>query len=221
MASIFAFIALGGVALLALFPNPRLLPPDAMLAEKTVLLFLAAVFLVALVPALHRRLMERDAATFALLSAFFVLFHLAERAGPREGWSLQFAVLPDDQFPISYALRMVFVGALATFPLWWKGGGPQRFILAALLLIGVIGAASFGLLARFYPVGPTETLDPTPLPTLFLQIVGYASVAALCRAVTASPATRALALRALPFVLLLILAKFQFLPAPVPVEEAE
>lgn len=221
MASIFALIALAGVALLALFPDPRLLPPDAMLSEKTTLLFLAAVFLVALVPALQRRLMERDTATFALLSSFFVLFHLAERAGPREGFSLHFGALPDDQFPVSYALRLVIVGALLTFPLWWKGGGPQRFVLAALLLVGVLGAGGFAFLGRYYAVGATETLDPTPLPTLFLQILGYAAVAALCRAVTASPATRQLALRAMPFVLLLILAKFQFLPAPVPVEDAE
>jgi hypothetical protein len=221
MASIFALVALAGVALLALFPDPGLLPHTAMLSEKATLLFLAVVFFVALIPRLHRRLMERDAATFALLAAFFVLFHLADRAGPREGWSLQFASLPDDQFPVSYALRLVVVGALVTFPLWWKGGGPQRFMLAALILIGVLGAGSFAFMARFYTVGATETLDPTPLPTLFLQILGYACVAALCRAVTASPATRQLALRALPFVLLLILAKFQFLPAPVPVEDAE
>jgi hypothetical protein len=222
MASIFALLALSGVALLALFPDPRLLPPGAMLSEKATLFFLAATFLVALVPSLHRRLTEnRDAATFALLSAFFVLFHLAERAGPREGFSIRFGFLPDDQFAVSYALRLVVVGAVVTFPLWWKGGGPQRFILAALLLIGILGAGIFGFLARFYTVGATETLDPTPLPTLFLQILGYASVAAICRAATASPATRQLALRALPFVLLLILSKFQFLPAPIPAEDAE
>lgn len=222
MASIFALIALGGVALLAMFPDPRLLPATAMLSEKSTLFFLAVAFLLALIPAWQRRLNEnRDAATFALLSAFFVLFHLAERVGPREGWSLRFGFLPDDQFAISYALRLVVVGAVVTFPLWWKGGGPQRFMLAALLLVGLLGSATFAFMARFYTVGATETLDPTPLPTLFLQILGYGSVAALCRAVTASPATRQLALRALPFVLLLVLSKLHFLPAPIPAEEAE
>ncbi|MBW3635840.1 MAG: hypothetical protein KY445_05155, partial [Armatimonadetes bacterium] len=83
MASRLALGALLGIAVLALFPDPRLLPPTALLPEKTALFFLAALFLVALVPSLQRKLSEnRDAATFAFLAAFFVLFHLAERAGP-------------------------------------------------------------------------------------------------------------------------------------------
>jgi hypothetical protein len=222
MASIFASLTLLGVALLALFPDPRALSPDALRPEIAALLFLAASFLVALAPSLHRRLMEnRDAATFALLAAFFVLFHLADRAGPSEGWSLQLSMLPDDKFPLSYALRLAVVGALVSFPAWFRGGGPQRFVFAALLLVSALGLGIFYFLAKFYPVGATETLDPTPLPTLFTQILGFGAVAALCRAVTASEfATRAW-LRAMPLLLLIVAAKLGFFPAPVPAEEDE
>lgn len=222
MSSLLALCALLGVALLALFPDPRLLPPTALLPEKTALFCLAAAFLVALAPPLQRRLLaNRDAATFALLAAFFVLFHLAERAGPREGFSLRLSLLPDDQFPLSYALRLTVLGAILSFPAWWKSGGPQRFILAALLLMGTLGSGIFYFLARFYTVGPTETLDPTPLATLFLQILGYGALAALCRAVTASPATSRVLLRSMPLILALVWAKLHFFPAPLPVEEDE
>ncbi len=236
MPSFFALGALFGIAILALFPNAALLPPDARLSEKSALLFLAATFLIALVPSLQRKLAaHRDAATWVLMSAFFVLYHLADRAGPREGWSLRLAALPDDAFPLSYALRLAVLGAVLSFPAWFlarrapdsepsdqgaPGGGPQKWAAAALILVGVLGWGSFVFLARFYKVGATETLDPTPLPTLFLQILGYGSIAALCRAVTQSaPATR-LMLRALPLILLLAWAKMQFVAAPVDVEDA-
>jgi hypothetical protein len=222
MASIFALIALCGVFLMALFPDPRLLPPDALLSEKTTLLFLAAAFLVALAPPFHRKLSEnRDAATFALMAAFFVLYHLAERLGPIEGFSVRTRLLPEDAFPVSYALRLAVVGALVSIPAWWKGGGPQRSLFTALLLLGALGLGSFWFLGQFYKVGATEILDPTPLPTLLLQILGYASIAALCRAVTASPSSTKIMLRTLPFFLLALCAKFQFFPAPLPEEDAE
>jgi hypothetical protein len=222
MPSFFALLALCGVWLLAIFPDPRLLPPNALGTEKITLLFLAATFLLAFVPSLQRRLSEnRDAATWALLTAFFILFHLAERAGPRDGWSLRFATLPDDAFAISYALRIVVLGAILSFPAWFRGGGPQKFVWVTLGLIGVLGWASFWFLGRFYKVGVTETLDPTPLPTLAMQIVGFGALAAICRAATASPTHTRLVLRLLPFALLLVWAKFQWMPAPLPAEDAE
>lgn len=222
MASLFALLALCGVFLLALFPDPRLLPPDALLPEKATLLFLAVAFLVALAPKLHRKLMEnRDAATFAFILAFSILFHLAERVGPREGFSLRLSLLPDDAFAVSYALRLVVLGALVSIPAWWRGGGPQRYVFASLLLTGLLGLGSFWFLGRFFTIGATETLDPTPLPTLFLQMLGYGAIAALCRAVTASPALTKTLLRVMPVFLLALAAKYQLFPAPVPEEDAE
>ncbi len=220
-----SFLALGtlfGVALLALFPSGTLLPQSARLSEKTALLFLAVTFLVALVPRLQRKLLEnRDAATFLLICAAFVLFHIAERAGPRDGFSLQFAALPGDAFPVSYALRLAVLGSILSVPAWIRDGGPHKAMGAALVVIAAFGVGSFLLLARFYPVGATEILDPTPLPPLFLQILGYGSVAALCRAVTKSERATRLALRAMPLVLLFVWAKMQFVaPATLP-EDAE
>jgi len=222
MASLLASLALLGVAILALFPDAALLPANARLAEKSALLCLAATFLIALWPSLQKRLVaNRDAATFLLLCAFFVLFHLADRAGPREGFALHFAALPDDSFAVSYALRLAVLGALISFPAWFKRGGPERYLFAALLLIGSFGLGSFAFLAKFYPVGATETLDPTPLPTLFLQMLGFGAIAALCRAVTASDKMTRLLFRLMPPLLLVVWAKMQFSPIPVEAEGAE
>ncbi len=222
MPSFLALGALFGVAILAFFPDGALLPATARLSEKSALLFLAATFLIALYPRLQRRLLEnRDAATFLLLSAFFVLFHLADRAGPREGFALRLTALPDDAFAVSYALRLAVLGAIASFPAWTKGGGPQKSMWTALALIFVLGIGSFWLLARFYPVGATETLDPTPLATLFLQVLGYGAIAALCRAVTSSERATRLLFRAMPLVLLAVWAKMQFVAVPIAAEDAE
>ncbi len=222
MASPLAILTLLGVAILALFPDAALLPASARLAEKSALLFLAATFFIALVPALQKRIVaRRDAATFLLLCAFFVLFQIADRAGPRQGFSLQFAALSGDLFSVSYALRLAVVGALVSFPAWFRDGGPERFIFAALLLIGVLGLGSFWFLARFYKVGVTETLDPTFIPTLFLQVLGFGAIAALCRAATASPKWTRLIFCGMPFVLLLVWAKMQLVPLPAPAEDAE
>ena len=222
MASLFATLALLGVAILALFPDATLLPGDARLSEKSALLFLAATFLVALWLSLHKRIIaHRDAATFLLLCAFLVLFHIADRAGPRQGFALQFSSLPDDTFPVSYALRLALLGAIISVPAWFKNGGPERFIFAALLLIGFLGVASFAFLSRFYKVGVTETLDPSFLPSLFLQIIGFASIAALCRAVTASPKWTRFIFCGMPLILLLVWAKMQLFPIPVEAEDAE
>lgn len=221
MPSFLALGALFGVAILALFPDGALLPATARLSEKSALVFLLLAFLVALVPRISRKLLDnRDAATFLLISAFFVLYHLADRAGPREGFSLRLSILPDDAFPISYAFRLAILGAIISFPAWFRAQGPQKAIGAALALIGALGIGSFWFLARFYAIGATETLDPTPLPTLFLQILGYGAIAALCRAVTSSASATRFALRAMPLVLLLVWAKLQFVAVPIAPEEA-
>jgi hypothetical protein len=134
---------------------------------------------------------------------------------------LRLSLLPDDAFPISYALRLAVVGAILSFPAWWKSGGPSRFILAALLLVGTLGTASFWFLARFYPVGATEILDPTPLATLLTQILGYGALAALCRAATATPAATRVILRLMPLLLLTVWARLHWFPTPLPAEEDE
>jgi peptidoglycan/LPS O-acetylase OafA/YrhL len=104
MAPFLALGALLGIAILALFPDPRLLPLTALLPEKTALFFLGALFLAALWPSLHRKLSEnRDAATFALLCAFFILFHIADRAGPREGFRCGFPSCP--MMPFRFPMR--------------------------------------------------------------------------------------------------------------------
>ena len=216
-----ALLALGIVAALALFPDPQLLKPDQMAPEKHTLLFLLVAALIALWPSFSRRLLEnRDAATWAFLVVGVILFHLADRAGPRagEGFGLKWSLTPDDPIPISYATRAVLLGALLSIPAWIRGGAPERALIGGLLLLGVLGAASFWLLSRFYAVGVTEILDPTSLGTLITQVVAYACLAVCARAATLSISVRALVLRLLPIVLLIVWARHQFAPIAAPVE---
>ena len=216
-----ALLALGLVSVLALFPDPRLLKPDQMSSEKITLLFLFLVFALALLPALQRRLIEnRDAATWAVLVAGVIVFHLADRAGPRagEGFGLQWALTPDDPIAVSYAARAVVVGALLSIPGWIRGGAPDRALIGGLLLLGALGAGAFVVLSRFYTVGVVETLDPTSLGTLLVQIVTYASLAGCARAATATPLLRSVTLKIMPLILLIVWARHQFAPIPAPIE---
>ena len=218
-----ALVALGIVGALALFPDAQLLGPDKMGPDKLTLLFLAFCFLIALIPSFARRFIEnRDAATWAVLVASVILFHLAERAGPPEGagFGVHWSLTPDNPLAISYAMRVVVFGALLSAGAWAArgGGGPARAFVAGLLGLGLVGAGAFWLLSRFYAVGVTETLDPTPLGTLMVQIVGYVCLALCARAATATPALRSLVLKVMPVVLLLVWARHQFAPIAAPVE---
>ena len=216
-----ALIALGIVAALALFPDARLLGPAEMGPEKLTLLFLSACFFFALIPPFARRLaLDRDAATWALMVVGVILFHLAERAGPRagEGFGVNWSLTPDDPLAISYAMRAVVFGALLSAGAWASGGGPLRAFVAGLLGLGLIGAGMFWLLGRYYTVGVVETLDPTPLGTLIVQIVGYGCVALCARAATATPVLRGALLKIAPLLLLAIWARHQLAPIAAVVE---
>ena len=216
-----ALIALGVVAALALFPNARLLGPAEMGPEKLTLLFLAACFLVALIPPFARRLTrDRDAATWALMVVGVILFHIADRAGPRagEGFGVNWSLTPDEPLAISYAMRAVVFGALLSAGAWAASGGPARALVAGVLGLGLLGAGMFWLLSRHYPVGVGETLDPAPLGTLLVQIIGYACVALCARAATATPVLRGAVLKIAPVLLLAIWARHQFAPIAAYVE---
>ena len=215
-----ALAALFAVWLCAFFPDARALPPAAMFPEKLTLLFLAVVFAIALIPQLHARLMQPNAAMWAILGAFIVLFHLADRAGPRDGFALTFPFVDEEKFPLSYAARAVLIGALLSAPAWWRErGAPERAFGIGVLLVGILGAGSTWVLSRFYPTGPAETLDPTSLGSLLLQLVTYGALALCCRAATAHESTRRALLRVLPAALLLVWARHQFAPIPAPLEE--
>lgn len=218
MSSILAFLSLIGVWLLAFSGAVKPTP-----ADKTALFFLAAAFLVALIPKFHRRLaQDANAATFAFLAAFFVLFQIADRAGPDAGLGITLPILPDDKFVFSYATYVVVIGALASAGAWWKPqnrGGPVPAILAGLALVAVLGLGSFWLLGRFYEVGADQTLDPRPIPTLVIQAVTYGCLALVCRAAAAPEWLRRLVLKLLPAGLLILWARHYFIAPPVEKDE--
>ena len=212
-----ALLALAVVGALAFFPDPKLLGPADLGPDKLTLLFLGACFLVALVPTLARHLIEnRDAATWAVLVAGVILFHIADRSGValRIAWSQT----PDDPLTVSYAMVALVLGALLSAGAWIRGGAPERALVGGLALLAVLGAGSFYLLSRFYTVGVTETLDPTPLGTLMVQVVAYAGLALCARAATASRSARGVLFKILPILLLAVWARHKFAPIPAPVE---
>lgn len=223
MSSIFAAIILLLLSGLAFAAGAK---PSS--ADTLSLLFLGLVGSLSWVPSLRKKLVaSRDAATFFLIFAAVLIFQLAERAGPADGWALRLPVLPDDVFVMSYATRLAVLGALIGLPtLWSRSGaetdgtsGPEKYLLAALVLVGALGAATFWYLSRFYAVGPTEILDPTPMATLILQVVGYGGLAITCRAAVQCEKMRAWIFQLLPLVLIALWARHTFVAAPVEVDE--
>jgi hypothetical protein len=208
--------ALAAVCILAFFAPAE----KVALADQVALLFLAAMMGSLLwMPLLRALENQHNAATFFLTAAMFVIYSLARRVAPENGWSLRFAKFPADEYIFSYASYVVVLGAILTSPYWRRRGSAwTRSLCAGIVLIAGIAAWSFWLLARFYPVGAAQRLDPSPLPHLVLMLIEYASVALLCRAVCAHVATRHLAFKGLPLVLLALWARFHF---SKPAEDAE
>jgi hypothetical protein len=164
---------------------------------------------------------RHNAATFALAAAMFVIYSLARRSGPEEGWSLRFAFLPDDVFVVPFAARIVMAAALLVLILHWKVlSGWTRALVIGAGIIAAWALFSFRLLSGYFPVGVTETLDPTPLVTTLLQLVEYVALGILCSAATAHPAVRRWILRLLPLVLLALWARHHW-ALPVVEEEDE
>ena len=220
--SVPALLALAGVAVLALFPDGSALAGPQMAPDRATLLFLFACAVAAQMPALFRRLTaSRDASTWALISVFFVLFHLADRAGPGDGWRITFPFAPDDPAPISYAARIVVVGALLCLPLWLGRGGPEKSVIVALSIVGAFGLGTLWFLGQFFPVGVGENdiLAPRPTTTLLVQIVSYGALALCCRAATEHERVRVWVLRALPLFLLGVLLRHQLSPIPAPKDD--
>jgi hypothetical protein len=159
---------------------------------------------------------EPNAGSFALTAAMFVVYGLARRAGPAEGRGLQFAALPDDKFVISFAAYVVVGAALVTAPFWARHfTGWLRALLAAVVLVAALGTGAFLLLGNYYSVGPTETVDPSSLPHLGMQLVEYTALTLLCGVVGEQPLLRRWMLRLLPVLLLGLWARHHFGPAAV------
>jgi hypothetical protein len=216
-----AVVGLLSMVLLALlaFDPFKIIEPTP--ADKITLLFLGFTAAVLFWTPLRRNFESADAATFALAAAFFIIYGLARRAGPDEGWALRFSALPDDVFTISWAARIALAGALISAAM-----SRQRmslFVRAALgacLIIGLFSLGIFLFLSRMYPVGATEVLDPTPLVHLLMQLIEYGAVAILCGVVGADLTARRIALKVLPLLLLALWARHQFAAAPIEEDEA-
>ena len=215
--STLAVLALLALCLLGVAPTVQ-----PTLADRLTLLVLGLGAAICFWTPLLRSFEERaDGATFAVTLAMFVIYGLAKQAGPENGWSLTTGLLPDTPQTISYAARIAVAGAVLTAPLWWRNRNAwTRALLAAIAVVTLLGTGIFWFLGRFYTVGETEVLDPTPLVHLLMQTVEFGSLALVCSAACALTGTRRFVLRVLPIVLLVLWTRHQFFPAPV-IEEAE
>ena len=218
--SALALLALVGVARQALFPDAHLLSGAQMGPDRVTLWFLVLCSLAICAPPLFARLKaSRDASTWALLCAFFVLFHIADRAGPRDGWSVTLPFAPDDPVAISYATRLIVVGALVSFPAWLRRGGPEKAVVVALALAGVFGVGMMWFLGHYFPIGADKIIQPRPLAPLIPQVVAYGALALCCRAATEDERVRGFALSALFPLLLIVALRHQIAPIPAPLED--
>ncbi len=204
-----AFVALVIVCGLAFIPS------TIALADKIAIFavgFAGAIF--AWTPLIRQVQCSPQRSAFILTAAMFLIYGIARTAGPQEGFGLQFAALPGDKFVVPYSAYIVVFTAILTGPYWWFHRLNSTIaLLSGIGLVALLSFFSFFLLKQFFPAGTTEVLDPTPLPTLSMLLVEYASVALLCHAVAARRQTRRLALRVLPALMLILVARHQFFPA--------
>ena len=192
----------------------------ASVADKVSLLFLAVCAAVFFWTPLRRHFQNADAATFAFAVAWFVIYGIAARGGPAEGFELRFAAL-ESSFPISYAARIAVVGALTAAALNRRAlSAFARAALGAFLVLGVFVLGSFLLLARFYPVGETAQLNPRPLVHTLLQLIEYGAVATLCAVAAAETRVREVLFKLLPPLLLALWLRHHF-AAPIAEDDEE
>ena len=207
------------IALLAIAPGVR-----AQGGEGISLLFVAASGILVLLSPLRRLFFPRDerdeprargAATFALACALSVLFPIARRYAPFESLALRVPGL-EETFPISLASVVALGGALLTIgPTLRALSGIVRATVVALAILVALGLGSFWLLGRFYVVGATEQVDPTPLVQLVQQAIEWGAVILLCHAATTHRKVRGWILSAMIVMLLLVWARQQSLPPVV------
>lgn len=187
-------------------------------SEHITLLFLALCSAVVAYSPLRRHFESAEAAAFVLTAAWFVIYALARRAGPGDGWTASLSNSPEITFKISYAARFAVAGAVTAAALNRVAlSGFTRAALGVMLVVAVLLLGNYVYLSQFFQVGETEALDPVPVTQALLQLMEYASVAALCGVAAANGRTRAGLLKLLPVLLLALWARHQF--GPVPVDE--
>lgn len=215
--AVLAAVVLLLLALLAFDPL-KLVQVSA--AEKITLLFLACCTMLAAYSPLRRHFQNPDAAAAAFTVVWFVIYALARRAGPTEGWNHSLETAPEYLFKFSYATRLAIAGAVTAAALNRTVlSGFTRAALVAMLIATALLLGNFAFLSNFFKVGETNTLDPIPITHALLQFMEYGAVAVLCGVAAADTRIRQGLLKLLPILLLALWARHQF--GPVPVDEDE
>lgn len=214
IASAGAALALFGIYLLAWLPAGRPSPTD-----EVTLWFLIVSAGLTFLPALRARIVDsEEAATFGLIAVAFVLFQLADKVHPETGFGIQVADMPE-KLVFSPAWYLAVLGAAFSAPLWFRRGGPERFVLWSTHVVGVLGLGSFWYLSRFFKISVTEGMDPVPMVRLVMHIVGFGSAALCCRAAALDEKIRRAAFTGLPVALFAIWARHHFVHAPAEAAE--
>ncbi len=206
-AAALAAVALFAVFALAMLPDAKPGPADQL--TLPVLGIFAALF--AWTPLQRRVAPQRDAATFALCAALFVVYGLSRRIVPESLPALHFN---DEEYRFSCAAWCVFLGAVLSAPAWLKSlGGWMRALLGGLLVLFILGLFSFKFVGGHYPPTSPSPIDPAVFVLFVMQTLEFTALALCCAGVAAHPRVRSLMLMALPVLLWAVWARHHFAPA--------
>lgn len=152
-----------------------------------------------------------DVAIFCISAVMFIVYSLARRFDGGLSLTVHSGVFVGDEYAISPAAILVFIGAVLSAPSWMRQfRGWTNAVIVALMTLAVLGFGSFWFLSRFYTVGATDILDPTPLLPLAMNVLEFFFLTLVCAASCAEDKTRKVLLKSLPIMLILLFARHAF-----------
>jgi hypothetical protein len=203
--------ALWLVGILALLPDVS----GDFSVPLTLFVLLLASIIVCWTPVCDKLQEHPDVATFCVTAVMFIVYGLARRFDGGASLTIHSGIFVGDEYVISPAAILIFIGAIISAPSWIRQfRGWVNAVVVALLTLAVLGFASFWFLSRYYTVGATEILDPTPLLPLAMNILEFFFLTVVCVAACAANNTRKVLLKSIPIMLFLLWGRHAFIHSP-------
>lgn len=200
--------ALWLVGLLALLPDVS----GDFSVPLTLFVLLLTSIIVCWTPVCDKLREHSDVATFCVTAVMFIIYGLARRFDGGASLTIHSGIFVGDEFAISPAAILIFIGAIISAPSWMRQfRGWANAVLVALLTLAVLGFASFWFLSRYYTVGATEILDPTPLLPLAMNVLEFFILTLVCVAACAADNTRKVLLKSIPIMLVFLFCRHAFM----------
>ena len=200
--------ALWLVGLLALLPDAS---GDFSIPLTFFVLLLASI-IVCWTPICDKLQEHPDVAIFCISAVMFIVYGVARRFDGGLSLTVHSGIFEGDTYAISPAAIVVFIGAALSAPSWMRQfRGWAIAVIIALLTLAAFGLGSFLFLSRYYTVGATDLLDPTPLLPLAMNGMEFFFLTLVCVGACAANNTRKVLLRSLPIMLLLLCGRHAFI----------